>query len=229
MFGPFFPNNSEKKKLACPDDPNFVCMRTAESVLDTIYYYSAGPGAQRASLIDIESGQNVPFAFPKTLIYTHEGDTSNSGNDYAGSTSLLSYYGPRQLYGLPQFCLNAQTGQASSKCIPPGSTTGSTTNGDDISISDDTVITDLYGYKYYAKASTINEIYPVASDASICDGLSMNDFDLEPPNLVELFIPPPNMCDGFPSISYLEENYLQGGIPQVFGGQTTNELAADEI
>ena len=57
MFGPFFPNNSEKKKLACPDDPNFVCMRTAESVLDTIYYYSAGPGAQRASLIDIESGK----------------------------------------------------------------------------------------------------------------------------------------------------------------------------
>ena len=44
-----------------------------------------------------------------TLTYTHEGTESNSGKNYDGVTTMLTYDGPGQLYGLPQLCLDRDT------------------------------------------------------------------------------------------------------------------------
>ena len=93
-------------------------MRNAEKVLDTIYYYYAGDGTKRAVLTNPDDGQPLNFATEKVLMYTHTGDTSNSGKNYDGSSQILTFAGPRQLYGLPQFCLDAKTG--TTDVVPPG-------------------------------------------------------------------------------------------------------------
>ena len=227
-FGPFFDDDSEKTKLACPDNTDFVCMRNAEKVLDTIYYYYAGDGKKRAVLTNPDDGQPLNFATEKVLMYTHTGDTSNSGKNYDGSTQILTFAGPRQLYGLPEFCLDAKTGQSTDVCWPPGNP-NSADFGSDINIEDGTILTDSYGVKYYAKALSISELYPITSETSICDGLDISTFDLEAPNLDTIFVPPTRMCDSFPTQEDLKDMYLNEGVPAVIGGTTQNELAANTV
>jgi hypothetical protein len=226
-FGPFFPDDGEKLNLACPEDPGFVCMRDAEKVLSKVYYYEAGRWAQRAVLVDA-NGNALNYAHQKTLLYTHSGETSNTGKSYDGSSMFITYDGPRAVQGLPQFCLSQLTGRSTDVCIPPGSER-STTNGNDISINTDAVLTDAFGNKYYMKPITVSELYPVASDASICDHLDMDTFVLEPPIIDTIYSEPSNMCnEAYPSSEDLKA-YLDEGMPQVIGGLTRKELAATSI
>jgi len=139
---------------------------------------------------------------------------------------FITYNGPHQVEGLPQFCLSESTGKASNLCLPKGSD-HSTTNGNDITIRDDSALTDSFGNKFYMKPLAVSELYPVSSDPSICDGLSFDNFELEPPSIDSIFDQPENMCnDVFPSADELAE-YLDEGFPQVIGGLTRQELAAN--
>ena len=54
-------------------------------------------------------GKSISFAESMTLTYTHEGTESNSGKNYNGVTTMLTYDGPGQLWGLPQLCMEKAT------------------------------------------------------------------------------------------------------------------------
>ena len=174
-FGPFFPDDNSKIDLACPEDPDFVCMRDAETVLPKLYFYELGRWSQRALLVNPTNGNALESSYGKTLLYSHSGETSNTGKNYDGSSMFITYNGPHEVEGLPQFCLSESTGQATNLCLPKGSE-HSTTNGNDISIKDDIAMTDSFGNKYYMKPLAVSELYPVSSDTSICDGLDFNNF-----------------------------------------------------
>ena len=72
---------------------------------------------------------------------------------------------------------------------------------------------------------TISELYPVASDNSICDDLSFDNFNLEPPRINSIFTEPRDMCNEFYPTAEELQDYLEGGLPQVIGGLTRQELA----
>jgi hypothetical protein len=81
-----------------------------------LYYYDSGPGSQRVTLVK-DDGKSISFAERMTLTYTHEGTESNSGKNYDGVTTMLTYDGPGQLYGLPQLCLDKDTQKVVFKFI----------------------------------------------------------------------------------------------------------------
>ena len=214
-FGPFFEDSDESKEmLLCDYDSSIVCSWKAYSSLDVMYTYQSGPGTTRASLLKSDESA-VLFSEALSLLYTHEGHTSNSGADYDGVLTMLAYYSPGDLEGLPQFCMDAATQQKSDQCIPSDSA-DATINIDDISIPNDLVFYDLDGNAYYAKARSMLETYPVAVDDSICNGL---DFDAAPGAVsVDLIRSPDDINLQYPTSDELEANYLGKGDPAVIRG-----------
>lgn len=215
-FGPFFPDSDDKLNLACDWDSDLVCPYKID-VLEEYYYYYSGPGAQRVSLVNSD-GDSVYFRSSIQLLYTHQGDFSNSGISYDGSTSFLEYYGPQQLYGFPTFCLNPESGQNSDVCYPPGSSE-STINGNDIGVADGALLKDSFGNNYYAKPSVMQEIYPATSNRQICEGMSMSDFAVEVPTVDEVYKEFPGKCASYPTFDELS-TYLNAGEPSVISGMT---------
>jgi hypothetical protein len=214
-FGPFFEDTDDtKSRLLCDYDPSIVCPWKAYSSIDVMYTYQSGPGATRASLLKADQSA-VMFSEPLALLYQHEGHTSNSGTDYDGVSTVLSYYSVGDLQGLPQFCMNPATQTKSDVCIPSGSA-DATANIDDIVIPSDLVIRDLNNNAYYAKARTMQETYPVASNPNICASLN---FDMAPdPVSVDLIVTPNNVNMDYPTSEELEANYLGQGNPAVIRG-----------
>lgn len=216
--------------MKCEWDDTFACPWRTYEVLDTFYFYEGGQTAQRYTLED-SAGNSMHFSQSLSLLYTHSGTTSNSGDNYDGSTSLLTYRGPGQLRGLPVFCIDPDTNIEASECVPSGGDT-STNNANDIRIDPTVVLSDIDGNEYYAKYETVYETYPVRGDEThaLCADLTLPDGSFTLPELVDVYTEPSHMKDAdgnlvsFPTDADLINDFLNGGDPAVIGGVTMREL-----
>jgi hypothetical protein len=214
-FGPFFENSeASKEQLLCDYDSSIVCSWKAYSSLDVMYTYQSGPGSTRASLLKSDDSAII-FSEPIPLLYQHEGHTSNSGHDYDKVLTMLAYNSPGDLHGLPQFCMDATTQRKSDVCVPSGSS-DATINIDDIVIPSDAVLRDLDNNAYYAKARSMQETYPEATDPSICGSLNFNSVPGEVSD--SIIVPPENLELQYPSSEELVKDYLGEGVPAVIRG-----------
>lgn len=227
QFGPFAPNNqATKDSMVCEWNEDFICpWRLWE--LDSLYMFESGESSRRFTLEDSD-GNPTFFSSALNMLYVHEGTASNSGKDYNGATSLLSYRGPGQLTGLPQFCIDSNTGQKAAECIPEGSDS-STLNSFDIRIDPAVAMEDTNGNKYYAKYESVSEIYPVVSGGAsnaLCSSLTLpnGSGEVQLPTLDDCYTAPSNLNEAFPDAAALEANYLYGGEPAVIQGSTLKEL-----
>ena len=222
-FGPFVPNlSAEKQKLLCEWNDELVCIWQAYEQLDNIYFYQSGQQGRRFTLT-ASDGKSVHFQSSLNLIYTHSGTASNSGKNYDGSKSLLSYEGPGRLSGLPTFCLDEKTGLLSSECVPEGHT-NSTKNGFDINIDPTAVLMDTDGNKYYAKSQIVTEVYPKVGDQNhaLCSGLILpsDSSGVAKPSMEDIYDDPGHLGEPVPT----KEDLLNGGEPAVIAGSTLREL-----
>ena len=224
--GPFFEGtDANKLLLACDWDSSITCPWKASQVLPEYYSYETGKYVSRVSLVDT-AGKPVEFDQPQLVRYQHSGTDSNSGKSYDGTTMLLRYDGPGQLSGLPLICFDESMEEVA--CVTMGRQ--STTNYADFVVPDDVALINIIdGRKYYAKPKTLIERYPISSDATICNSLSVAS--VPAPITASETVAPSGLLDSgsYPSESELEKSYFMEGKPAAVAGVTLYELQAAAV
>jgi hypothetical protein len=212
-FGNFFEGTANnKQRLLCPQDQTQVCSWQSWQVLDVYYTYETGPNSQKVTLID-DQNNAVHFQQPLNIVANLDQTPSVSGQEYEGTSFLLTYQGEGALTGLPQVCLDQNQ--------KPGQCDYESTSYSDITLSTTQILVDLDGNKYYAKTAIMNEYYPIADDQSICSALTFTEMPSEPS--AEDIIVPENMGTPYPNNDVLN-TYLNNGVPVVISGTTIYEL-----
>jgi len=125
------------------------------------------------------SGIPVKFDPPMLIKYTHPttSTTSNSGKSYAGASFYLEYGGFGDLWGVPEYCVNVQTG-AKADCNYDGSTRWV----NEFVIAEGSAATNVSNssVEYVIKPLEVEQTLQPASSTSACidAGLSFPDLTL---------------------------------------------------
>jgi len=165
--------------LICSWDANKICPWQARGGLSTFYIWETGENDwQKLSLLE-SGGTPVKFDPPMLVKYTHPttSTTSNSGKSYAGASFYLEYGGFGDLWGVPDYCVNTQTG-ARSDCAMDGSTRW--VNEFVIAAGSAASNASNSSTEYVIKPLEIEQTMQAASSASACTdaGLSFGDLTL---------------------------------------------------
>jgi len=165
--------------LLCSWDTTKMCPWQARGGLSTFYIWETGTDDwQKLSILE-SGGTPLKFDPPMLVKYTHPttSTSSNSGKSYAGASFYLEYGGFGDLWGVPEYCVNTQTG-AKSDCAMDGSTRwvnefviaagSAATNASNSSV------------EYVIKPLEIEQTLQAASSASVCTdaGLSFGNLTL---------------------------------------------------
>ena len=128
-FGPFVLEDSVenlRSDLQCEYADQQVCPWTAKARLDKFYFFRTGPSAEKLLFVNEDDEEDVLTMGSSSIYleYTHVGAESNSGDNYDSVTFLLEYRGPGELYGLPSFCIDPDSGESTTTCVPEESEGG---------------------------------------------------------------------------------------------------------
>ncbi|MFH2131891.1 MAG: hypothetical protein ABIK68_16070 [bacterium] len=103
--GALFANTaSNLAALACPWDSSQTCAWQAWEKLSTYYTWSTGPNDWQKLTTLASGGSYLTFDSPMQVKYTHASGT------YAGTVFYLDYQGFGNLNGIPEMCINTETG-----------------------------------------------------------------------------------------------------------------------
>jgi len=156
-----------------------ICPWQARGGLSTFYIWETGENDwQKLSLLE-SGGTPVKFDPPMLVKYTHPttSTSSNSGKSYAGASFYLEYGGFGDLWGVPDYCVNAQTG-AKSDCAQDGTTRW--VNEFVIAAGSAASNASNSSVEYVIKPLEVEQTMLPASSASVCTdaGLSFGDLTL---------------------------------------------------
>ena len=165
--------------LICSWDSSKICPWQARGGLSTFYIWETGENDwQKLSLLE-SGGTPVKFDPPMLVKYTHPttSTTSNSGKSYAGASFYLEYGGFGDLWGIPEYCVNAQTG-AKVDCSSDGTTRW--VNEFVIAAGSGATNVSNSSTEYVIKPLEIEQTMQPASSASACNdaGLSLGGVSL---------------------------------------------------
>ena len=224
-FGPFFAGTeANKAALLCPWNSNLVCSWQVWQKLSQTYNWRTGPNSLRVSLLDGDN-KPMPFDAPTSMLYqVPQGTKSNSGTTYDGVNLFLTYYNFGQLQGIPQLCVDDLNMPAN--CISDSRFADHTSNINDIIMAPGAALKDFGGNSFYALPQVRTEYFPKATDAGICSALNFASLP-SIPVFSNLFVPPSNDADPFPSDATLRASYFNKGLPVVIKGVTLYEMLGE--